>query len=292
MRVSVIANIYRPGIDLALAALADWAAGGAHKVVFEEALAERIVPGMHTGAAEDVASDADMVVALGGDGTMLRAARLVGRAGVPVLGVNLGSLGFLTQVTPEHLDTVLDRLSGGDYQTESRSVLAVEVSNHSDVLYAFNEVTIDRGHQTRAIELKFEANDTLVCWYVADGLIVATPTGSTAYALSAGGPVAMPEVKAFIVAPVAAHTMAQRPIVIPDDSLLRVTSEEPQVNAFVNVDGRASAELACGEACEIRKADFTLQLVRFPEEDFFSLVRAKLGWGVDPRHAHRDGRVV
>ena len=102
----------------------------------------------------------------------------------------------------------------------------------------------------------------------------------------------MPDLKAFILTPVAAHTLAQRPIVIPDHTCLRVTNEEPQVHAFINVDGVASAELACGESCEIRKADFTLLLVRFPEEAFFSLVRAKLGWGVDPRHAHRDGRVV
>jgi NAD+ kinase len=292
VRVSVVANRFRPGIEPALKALASWAARGAHTVVYEEALAESTGPDVKTCVPEDVSRDADMVVALGGDGTMLRAARLVGRAEVPLLGVNLGSLGFLTQVTPLHLNTVLNRLSDHDYQTEARSVLAVKVNDHGNDLYAINEVTVDRGQQTRAIELKLEADDNLVCWYVADGLIVATPTGSTAYALSAGGPVAMPELKAFIVAPVAAHTLAQRPIVIPDHTLLRVTNEEPQVNAFVNLDGRASAELACGEACHIRKADFTLQLVRFPEEDFFSLVRTKLGWGVDPRHAHRDGRVV
>jgi NAD+ kinase len=290
--VSVVANMYRPGIERALKTLADWSASGSHKIVYEEALADLVGAGVQTCAPEEVSRDADMIVALGGDGTMLRAARLVGRAGVPVLGVNLGSLGFLTQVTPKHLDSVLSRLAKGDYQTEARSVLAVLTHDGSDPLYAFNEVTIDRGQQTRAIELKLEANHNLVCWYVADGLIVATPTGSTAYALSAGGPVAMPELRAFIVAPVAAHTLAQRPIVIPDDVLLRVTNEEPNVSAFVNVDGRASAELVSGGACEIRKADFSLQLVRFPEEDFFGLVRAKLGWGMDPRHAHRDGRVV
>jgi NAD+ kinase len=139
--------------------------------------------------------------------------------------------------------------------------------------------------------MKLEADGLLVCRYVADGLIIATPTGSTAYALSAGGPVTVPQLKALVVTPVAPHTLAQRPMVFPDEVVLKVTSEEPNVEVAVTMDGQRTAGLRYGESCTVKKADFRLELVRFPERDFFSLVRTKLHWGVDPRHGHRDGMV-
>jgi len=235
-----------------------------------------------------IADDAEIVLALGGDGTMLRAARLVGAREVPILGVNLGSLGFLTQVAPRELGAVLHRLEAHDFHTEPRAVLAAQAPQWQAPRFAVNEVTVDRGQLTRAIELRLDADGQLVSRYVADGVVLATPTGSTAYALSAGGPVLLPDVRAIVVAPVAAHSLSQRALVFPDCVRLKVTCEEPSGEAAVSLDGQDCAHLAYGQSCEVRVADFALHLVRFPEENFFSLVRTKLGWGIDPRHAHRD----
>jgi NAD+ kinase len=287
-----MANVYRPGIEVAVKHLSDWGAADDHRLLYEDTLKDLSAECAPLAPPEEIVAQAEIILAIGGDGTMLRAARLVGRRGIPILGVNLGSLGFLTQVTPDDLEAVLARLTAGDYHTEPRSVLAMNRRGDTQQYHAVNEVAIDRGELTRALELKLETDDRLVCRYVADGLIIATPTGSTAYALSAGGPVAVPQLRAIIVAPVAAHTLTQRPIVFPDDEVLRVTCEEPNVAAAVTLDGRRTLSLKYGEACEVRRADFELQLVRFPEQDFYRLVRTKLHWGIDPRHAHRDGHVV
>ena len=292
MRLGVLANAYRPGFEEAIAQLDLWCRQGDHAVVFEASLADYLGPDLATGEPEDIVRASDVVLAFGGDGTMLRAARIVGPLELPILGVNLGSLGFLTQVTPDDLGAVLPQLESGDFHTEPRSVLAVSVDGVEGLHHAVNEVAVDRGPQSRAIEIRLDADDRLVCRYVADGLIVATPTGSTAYALSAGGPVTVPDLAALIVAPVAPHTLAQRPVVFPDRVVLRITCEEPNVEAALMLDGRKTGALAYGQSCLVRRADFELKLVRLPGQDFFNLVRTKLQWGVDPRHAHRDGRVV
>lgn len=288
MRLSVVANIYRPGIEVALKSLSNWSASGRHHVGYETTLKEHVPRGSALVPPERIADDAEIVLALGGDGTMLRAARLVGATELPLLGVNLGGLGFLTQVTPSDLESVLHRLSTSDFRTESRTVLAAKVPQWDRPRFAVNEVTVDRGPHSRAIELRLDADGLLVSRYMADGLILATPTGSTAYALSAGGPVTVPRLKAIVVAPVAAHSLSQRALVFPDDVCLRVTSEERHAETAVTLDGQDCVHLAFDQACEVRKAEFSLRLVRFPEEDFFSLVRTKLGWGVDPRQAGRD----
>jgi NAD+ kinase len=288
LRLGVVANVYRPGIEAALSTISAWAEAGGHKVNYEDSLAGHAPKRSALVRADEAARDAEIVLALGGDGTMLRAARLVGAAEIPLLGVNLGGLGFLTQVTPADLGGVLQRLSKQNYHTESRMVLAAKVPEWDRPRFAVNEVTFDRGPQARAIELRLDADAILVSRYVADGLILATPTGSTAYALSAGGPVTVPGLKAIVVVPVAAHSLSQRALVFPDDVCLTVTCEEPNAEAAVTLDGQDCIHLAFGQTCEVRKADFALRLVRFPEEDFFTLVRTKLGWGVDPRHAHRD----
>jgi NAD+ kinase len=288
MRVGVLANIARPGMHAALDEIETWAHRDKHTVAYDDVIAKQ----RPEVAKLDSPDGCDIVLALGGDGTLLRAAHFVGRCGVPVLGVNLGSLGFLTEITPSELGAILPRLTAGDYVRDARAVLAVRTGDGAAWSYAVNELTIDRGGEFRAIEIKLEADGRLVCRYVADGLIVATPTGSTAYALSAGGPITVPQLRAIVVAPVAPHTLAQRPMVFPDSVVLRITSEEPNIEASVVLDGRKVSTLRYGESCEVRRADFDLQLVRFPERDFYDLVRTKLHWGVDPRHAHRDDRMA
>ena len=288
MRISVVANVYRPGIEPALEALSRWSQAGSHRVAYENLLANHVADGSPLVPPTQIATDTDIVLALGGDGTMLRAAHLVGASSVPLLGVNLGGLGFLASILPGDLERVLARLAKGEFSTEPRAVLSVSAPEWSGPRFALNEVTVDRGPQPRAIQLRLEADGRLVSRYLADGIILATPTGSTAYALSAGGPVTLPDVRAILMTPVAAHLLGQRALVFPDHVQLRVVCEEPTGSASITLDGQENGRLSPGQACEIRRADHALSLVRFPEDDFFSLVRTKLGWGVDPRHAHTD----
>lgn len=243
---------------------------------------------------EEIGGRIDLAIVVGGDGTMLHVARSLAPHGVPLIGVNLGRLGFLTDIPTDRMEEDLGRVLDGDFKTESRILLEAEVVRGGKVMHlanAFNDVVINKGALARLIEFETRVDGEFVSSTRADGIIVATPTGSTAYALSAGGPVTVPQLRALVVTPVAPHTLAQRPIVFPDDVLLRVTSEEPKVEVAVTVDGQRSTGLRYNESCEIRRAPFHLELVRFPERDFYSLVRTKLHWGVDPRHGHRDGMV-
>lgn len=288
MRISVVANVYRPGIEPALEALSRWSRAGKHRVAYENSLASHVAGGSTLVPPAQIASDTDIVLALGGDGTMLRAAHLLGASAVPLLGVNLGGLGFLASILPGDLERVLARLANREFSTEPRAVLSVKAPEWPRPRFALNEVTVDRGPQPRAIQLRLEADGRLVSRYLADGIILATPTGSTAYALSAGGPVSLPDVRAILMTPVAAHLLGQRALIFPDHVRLRIVCEEGAGAASITLDGQENGRLPSGEACEIRRADHALLLVRFPEDDFFSLVRTKLGWGVDPRHAHTD----
>jgi len=291
MRVGVLANVNRPGMQGALATIQSWGNSDGHEIYYDDILARYCPDGPRLLPQGELSAEVDMMLALGGDGTLLRAARITFPLTIPILGINLGSLGFLTEITPGELCSILPRLTRGEFVRERRAVLALQKERTEEPSYAVNEVTVDRGREHRAVEIKLEADGRLVCRYVADGLIIATPTGSTAYALSAGGPVAVPQLRALVVTPVAPHTLALRPMVFPDDVVLRVTSEEPNVEVAVTMDGQRTAGLCYGETCTVRRAEFDLELVRFPERDFYNLVRTKLHWGVDPRHGHRDGVV-
>lgn len=292
MQLGVIANVTRPGMAEALSQIESWAGEDGHSLLYDSTLAAHCPESSRLVQAASMADDVDLILAMGGDGTILRAARLVGKTGVPILGVNLGSLGFLTEIVPDELPTILPRLAAGDFQREPRTMLEMTLPGNPNSYFALNELTVDRGSESRAIEIKLEVGSELVCRYVADGLIVATPTGSTAYALSAGGPVGVPGLHALFVVPVAPHTLAQRPIVVPDNVSLTLTSDEPNIEARVAMDGQQAAVLKYGQSCTVRRADFDVNLVRFPERSFYQLVRTKLHWGVNPRHAHRDDRVV
>jgi NAD+ kinase len=292
MRVGVIANVTRPGMAEALGEIENWAAAGDHTVLYDATLADHCPKRSQLVEADSMSGKVDLILAMGGDGTILRAARIVGQSNVPIMGVNLGSLGFLTQIAPAELPAILPRLAAGDYRRESRTILEMTLPGNHQPFYALNELTVDRGGGSRAIEIRLEVDDELVCRYIADGLIIATPTGSTAYALSAGGPVTVPALRALIVVPVAPHTLAQRPIVVPDDVVLKLTSDEPNIEVSLTMDGRKAAVLKYGQSCTVRRAGFEVILVRFPERSFYQLVRTKLHWGVNPRHAHRDDRVV
>ncbi|HEV8356032.1 MAG TPA: NAD(+)/NADH kinase [Gemmatimonadales bacterium] len=225
----------------------------------------------------------DALVTLGGDGTLLRGARLLRGAQVPVLGVNLGRVGFLTAATKDQGCEALERLASGRYVTEPRLTLqaAIVASRGvpSPLPVALNDVTIHKGGVARLIRLSVQVDGQDVANYSADGLIIATPTGSTAYSLSAGGPIIVPTVEALVITPICAHTLGVRPLVIPTDALISVAPIRPWTeDLLISVDGQQAMMLGADDRVELRRSDTPVVLVRF-EADYFARMRASLRWG-------------
>jgi NAD+ kinase len=225
---------------------------------------------------------ADLVVILGGDGTLLSVARLSNARQVPILGVNLGGLGFLTDVKPEEVFQSLTRVLRGQYQVERRTILAASViRGHKTVrrFQALNDVVINKGALARIIDLEASVDGEPLCTFKADGLILSTPTGSTAYSLSAGGPVVEPSVEVLLVSPICPHTLTNRPIVLPDRERVQVTLRAADEDVVLTVDGQEGMSLTSGDVVEVRRSRNKVVLVRSPERTFFEVLRTKLSWG-------------
>lgn len=225
----------------------------------------------------------DALMTLGGDGTLLRGARLLKGEQVPVLGVNLGRVGFLTAAGKDQTLVALDRLAAGDFLTEERLTLQATIvaarGESSPLPICLNDVTIHKGGVARLIQLNVQVNGQDVGNYSADGLVVATPTGSTAYSLSAGGPIIVPDVQAMVITPVAPHTLAVRPLVIPADARISIRPIRPWANdLLVSVDGQQAMMLGPDDIVEARRGEHPVLLVRF-QSDYFARMRASLRWG-------------
>jgi NAD+ kinase len=227
---------------------------------------------------------ADLIVVLGGDGTLLGVARLVASKGIPILGVNLGGLGFLTEVTIEESRTALERVLDGDYEVDRRIMLeaiverASEELNRAESYQAFNDVVVGKGPLGRMLELDVFADRTAFCSYRADGLIVATPTGSTAYALAAGGPIVYPTLGAIVLAPICPHTLSNRPVVLPDSFEIEIHVKAPDHDATFTVDGQESSQLGPSDVIRIHRGRHSVSLIR-SAHPYFEIWRDKLRWG-------------
>lgn len=245
---------------------------------------ERLAPFWTGELASLSAIELDALLTFGGDGTLLRGARLLGGRETPILGVNFGRLGFLTTVTRDGLGQALDCLVSGRYVTERRQVLQAAIRDGAgvqrSVQMAVNDVAVHKGGVARVVRVNVYINGENVGPYSADGIIVATPTGSTAYSLSAGGPIVVPGVEAILVTPIAAHTLAVRPLVVP--ATYRVVVEPMPGWAddlLVSFDGQTGTTLAPGESVDVRRADHRVCLIRLGGDGFFSRMREKLHWG-------------
>lgn len=228
----------------------------------------------------------DIVLSLGGDGTILSLVRKMGQNSVPILGVKIGGLGFLTELTPEELFPSIKRILQGQYKILERMVLTAKVEGSgSEVFYALNDFVIDKGSPSRVIRLKTYIDDELLNTYIADGLIISTPTGSTAYSLSANGPILLPSIQAIIINPLNPHTLGARPVVIPDDKEIKIELEFATQEVILNADGEIATELQPGKAAIIKKAKHTVKMVSFKHRSFYDILRSKLNWGEDIRQA-------
>src|SRR5882724_3188089 len=234
-----------------------------------------------TARKPELPAQVDLLLVLGGDGTLLSMARLVGDLGVPILGVNLGGLGFLTALTVDELFPALEAYLGGGLVVEERMMLAAAVLREGERLVdyvALNDMVITKSAMSRIIRLEVAVDGELATAYRADGLIISTPTGSTAYCLSAGGPIVFPTMDAVVLTPICSHTLTNRPIVLPGADRIEVTLLADQ-EVMATVDGQVGVGLRERDTVEIQKAASRIRLVRFPQKDFFSVLRTKLKWG-------------
>ena len=224
----------------------------------------------------------DFLLTLGGDGTMLSAARAVEHRETPILGIHLGELGFLAKITTNVMFERLDMVADANYEIQKRMVLKGQIINNeeSSTFYALNDFVIDRGKSHRLITLTLKANDRYVADYKADGLIIGTPTGSTAYALSAGGPIIMPKLKAMVVVPISPHTLNLRPIVLPDDRTLEITfpNDGNDGLAFA-IDGQVNQYLDQNSKIIIKKAPYDINMIDYKDSNYFDNLQQKMGWG-------------
>jgi len=223
----------------------------------------------------------DLVIVVGGDGSLLHAARVLARYQTPVLGVNRGRLGFLTDVSPDEVIFKLDQVLRGEYQVDRRFLLHMEIRSGGRVTHeavALNDVVLHAGKSVHMIDFELNIDGHLVYRQHSDGLIIATPTGSTAYSLSAGGPIMHPSINAMVIAPMHPHTLSSRPIVVGGESEIKVRIRDTRVHPMVSADGQTSVTLEEGDMLHIRKHPFKLTLLHPPGYDFYAACRTKLGW--------------
>ncbi|HEX9444416.1 MAG TPA: NAD(+)/NADH kinase [Candidatus Binatia bacterium] len=238
--------------------------------------------GARSCSKKEMAKRADLIVVLGGDGTLLSVARLVERPKVPILGVNLGGLGFITEVAIDELETVLERTLEGDFSVEKRMTLEVQVHRNRSQPKKFrvlNDAVITKGARSHIIDLETYVGKEYLCTYRADGLIISTPTGSTAYSLAAGGPILHPSLGAILLCPICPHTLTNRPIVVSSKSKIRVTLRAAGDTVFLSPDGQQGLLLKDGDIVQVSDYGVPVSLVKVPARGYFEILRSKLKWG-------------
>lgn len=285
MRFGLIVNLKRKGAQEAIDLLTAWVADKPHDLVLCDDLAETAQSELPSAELCTLADDVDILISMGGDGTMLAASRAAGPVGTPVLGINLGSLGFLTQLQPHQLGEALDAVIAGDYQIDKRMVLKATIEGKSrlESPYALNDVVIDNGPIARLIDITLFANDEKVVTYRADGLILATPTGSTAYSLASGGPIVHPGVQAIVASPISSFSLSTRPIVFPADEVLELHIHSQHGVAGLTLDGQVSAPLMDFDKVIVTRGDYSVKLIKFRSNSYYELLTRKLHWGQSPR---------
>jgi NAD+ kinase len=288
-KIGIVANIEKEKIADHVISLKKWLEKKGVGVFLETEISEKI--GFRKGFKwNDLARKSELIVVLGGDGTMLRTARCVAKYNIPILGINMGSFGYLTEVNLNEIHSTLELIIRGEFVTEKRMMLDVSikhgrtVTNVGDVL---NDVVINRGNLSRMNELEMAVDGEYLTTYKGDGLIVSTPTGSTAYSLSAGGPIVFPGKDLIIINPICPHTLTNRPIIFSEDSNLKITLWSKDKGAMLTLDGQVARKIISGDVVTIKKSKHVIKLVLSPYRSYGKILRSKLGWGDLPPGARK-----
>ena len=279
---AIISRPARPEVGQIVPDLLTWLGKHGYKVIVDPETAryttgqQEVVP-----RAQMSSKSLDLVVVLGGDGTLLSAARVTAAADVPLLGVNLGTLGFLTEVPFSSLYSMLEAIAKGQARVEQRTLMQCQLLRGETVLGSyliFNDAVVNKTALARLNTYDLYVDKAFVSSYRADGMILATPTGSTAYSLSAGGPILMPTVHAFVITPVAPHSLTHRPLVVPDSAEIDILLRSEEEVAYLSLDGQPGLDLCDGDRVRCRRSEHKVNLFR-TDTDFFQLLRTKLKWG-------------
>lgn len=280
--IGIISRPRREDLAAVVPGLMKWLEQRGVRALYDTETASSLPGGSSARTRQQVAEEAQLLLVLGGDGTLLSAARLAAPRGIPVLPVNLGGLGFLTSFTREELYPALEETLAGRHATSERVLLRVELRRKGAAQapqLALNDAVVNKGALARMIELELAIDGDFVCRYRADGLVVATPTGSTAYSLSAGGPIIQPAVEAFVITPICPHMLTDRPVVVQDSSGVELTVQGNSEDVFLTIDGQTGIELHSGDGVRVTKSDARLKLITPPRKSYFEILRNKLKWG-------------
>ena len=270
-----------PDVKHILTDLVAWLRERKKEVVFDAKTAA-LIGESASNQKTQIATRSDMVLVLGGDGTMLSAARLLEERAVPILGVNMGGLGFLTEITLDQLYPALEKVFAQEFMVEERLMLRADIHRHGEQVAkatVLNDVVVSKGTLARMIEIQILIDGQFVTRLRGDGLIVSTPTGSTAYSLSAGGPIIHPTVQALILTPICPHTLTHRPLLVPRGVALEVTLTSQVEGAMATFDGQVGVALVQGDTVAIAVSEHRTQLIRLPDRTYYDLLRRKLKWG-------------
>src|SRR5262252_5938385 len=280
VRIGIVTKPGEPRAAELAAEIAQWAAD--HEInLFVNDRVKDLPPGTFSASAREIADNCDLLVALGGDGTMISTARLVAGRGTAVLGINLGTLGYLTEFALEEAIPALECVVRGEYETIQRTMLDWRVLRDGDQVAggtALNDVVVNKSALARIIDIDCWVGSDYVTGYRADGLIVATPTGSTAYNLAAGGPILAPGAEAIAICPICPHTLTNRPLVLPFDVEIRLQMNTREQEVMLTADGQIGLPLMAGDRVEIRKSAKTFNTVSAKGRDYFEILRSKLRW--------------
>lgn len=286
-RIGIVANQTREGVDETLGQTVEFLVNQEIDVVVGEGAAGLIEhPNVRLVPEADVSKDRDLVIAIGGDGTMLRCGKAAFLNDVPILGINLGRLGFLTDISPRQLQSALAAILTGEFEDDERTVLHCDIARGGKVIASapgLNDVVIQKWNTARLITLETTVNGHFVHSQRSDGMIVSTPTGSTAYALSGGGPIVHPELSAVVLVPICPHSLTNRPIIVADDARIEVTvNTESSDQAQLTCDGEPLTDVEPNDVVRISKHEKRLRLIHPAGHDHFATLRAKLHWGRAP----------
>ncbi len=288
-KIGIIANVEKEKSRECTIQLKDWALKRGIEVFFEEGIADKI--GVDKGLdRRALASGVDLLIVLGGDGTILRTVRFVSEYDIPIVGINLGEFGYLTEVNLNEMYSALELIVKGEYQTDKRMMLDITIKLGEETIRQqsiLNDVVITRGNLSRILNLETTVNEGYLTTFRADGIIISTPTGSTAYNLSAGGPIVFPEQDSFIINPICPFTLTNRPIIIPDGAVIKVILWTKGQGATLTLDGQVSYTMKSGDSILVKKSLYVTNLVSSPHRDYMEILRTKLGWGGSPTGANK-----